>query len=72
MNDNVHFDLDWKTKALIVGGAVGALVGVGAAYLYVRRIEESGDEPAIATKDAMTIGFSLVSLLKQIANIGGR
>jgi tetrahydromethanopterin S-methyltransferase subunit D len=71
MSDKVNFDLDWKTKAFIVGGVVGALAGVGAAYLYVRRIEESGDEPAMATKDVMTIGFSLVSLLKQIANIGG-
>ncbi len=33
MNDKVNLDLDWKTKAFIVGGAVGALVGVGAAYL---------------------------------------
>ena len=71
MSDNVNFGLDWKTRVFIVGGAVGALVGVGAAYLYVRRIEESGDEPAMATKDAMSIGFSLVSLLKQISNIGG-
>ena len=59
----------WKAKALIVGGVVGALVGLGAAYLYIRNIEETGETPQIATKDAMTIGFSLVSLMRQIANM---
>ncbi|MBI3242638.1 MAG: hypothetical protein HYZ49_10135 [Chloroflexi bacterium] len=64
-------ELDWRVKALIVGGIVGAIAGVGAAYLYIRNIEEAGQEPKLATKDAMTIGFSLVSLIKQIGNLGG-
>jgi hypothetical protein len=41
------------------------------AYLYIRNIEEASQEPKLATKDAMTIGFSLVSLIKQIGNLGG-
>ena len=65
-------ELDWKTKALIVGGVVGALVGVGAAYLYIRNIEEAGEEPQLETKDALQLGVSLVSLVKQIANLGSK
>lgn len=68
--EEVGFELDWRTKAMIVGGVVGALVGVGAAYLYVRNIEEAGEEPKLATRDAMTIGMSLVTLVRQIANMG--
>jgi hypothetical protein len=41
------------------------------AYLYIRNIEEADQEPKLATKDTMAIGFSLVSLIKQIGNLGG-
>jgi len=63
-------EMDWRAKALVIGGLVGALAGLGAAYLYIRNIEETGEKPALATKDAMTIGFSLLSLVKQVANLG--
>lgn len=70
MEEENEFELDWKTKALIVGGVVGALVGVGAVYLYIRNIEEAGQAPQLETKDALTIGVSLASLVKQIASMG--
>jgi hypothetical protein len=70
VNQNNELDSNWKTKALIIGGVVGAVVGVGAAYLYVRNLEETGEKPGIATKEAVTIGVSLVGLLRQIANLG--
>lgn len=70
MQEESGLELDWKAKAIIVGGVVGALVGIGAAYLYIRNIEEAGHEPQLATKDALTIGVSLASLVKQIANLG--
>ena len=63
-------ELDWKAKTLIVGGVVGALIGVGAAYLYIRNIEEAGEEPQLGTKDALQLGVSVVSLVRQIANMG--
>ena len=64
-------EMDWRAKALVIGGVIGALAGLGAAYLYIRNIEETGEKPALATKDAMTIGFSLLSLVKQVASLGG-
>ncbi len=70
--ENEGSELDWKVKAIIVGGVVGALIGIGAAYLYVRNIEEAGEDPRLATKDAMSIGVSLVSLVRQIANMGNK
>ena len=65
-----EIDPNWKMKMMIIGGVVGAVVGVGAAYIYVRKLEESGEKPSIATKEAVAVGFSLVSLLRQIANMG--
>ncbi len=65
-----EIDPNWKMKMMIIGGVVGAVVGVSAAYIYVRKLEESGERPSIATKEAVAVGFSLVSLLRQIANMG--
>ncbi|MBM4423389.1 MAG: hypothetical protein FJ030_08350 [Chloroflexi bacterium] len=70
MEGDSEFELDWKVKAILIGGAVGALVGIGAAYLYIRNIEEAGEPLQLATKDALQIGVSLASLVKQVASMG--
>jgi hypothetical protein len=63
-------DSDWKSKAFIVGGVVGALLGLGAAYIYVNAAEESGATPEVSPGTAVTIGLSLLALLRQVAVIG--
>jgi hypothetical protein len=65
-------ELDWRVKALIIGGAVGALAGLGAAYLYIRNIEEAGEPPQLGTRDALQVGMSLFSLVRQVASLGNK
>jgi hypothetical protein len=67
-----HPELDWRIKALLIGGAVGALAGVGAAYLYIRNIEEAGEQPQMATRDALQLGVALVALVRQVASMGNK
>lgn len=62
--------MDWRVKALIIGGLAGALLGVGAAYLYVSSVKESGEAPRVSPREAVTIGVTVVGLLRQIANMG--
>ncbi len=70
MEEQVVVESDWRMKALLVGGLLGALIGLGAAYLYIRNIEEAGEEPQLATKDALQLGVSVASLVRQVANLG--
>jgi hypothetical protein len=63
-------ELDWRKRALVVGGVVGALLGLGAAYIYVNAAEESGEQPELTPGSAVTIGLSLLALLRQVASIG--
>jgi hypothetical protein len=63
-------ELDWQRKALLVGGVVGALLGLGAAYIYINAAENSGEEPEVTPGTAVTIGLSLLALLRQVAAIG--
>jgi hypothetical protein len=63
-------ELDWRNRALIIGGVVGALLGLGAAYIYINSAEESGATPEVTPGTAVTIGLSLLALLRQVAAIG--
>jgi hypothetical protein len=63
-------DSDWRTKAFVVGGVVGALLGLGAAYIFINAAEDSDDAPALTPGTAVTLGLSLLALLRQVAAIG--
>ena len=63
-------DMDWRGKAFVVGGVLGALLGLGAAYIYVNSAEKSGEAPEVSPGTAVTIGLSLLALLRQVAVIG--
>jgi hypothetical protein len=63
-------ELDWRRRTFIIGGVVGALLGLGAAYIYINAAEESGETPELTPGTAVTIGLSLLALLRQVAAIG--
>ena len=68
-------------KLLIAGGIAGALIGLAAAFLYVKANEsqiaalEAGETEAVnkvSPGEAMTVGLSLLGLLRQVVNLGQR
>lgn len=63
--------LDWRTKAYLVGGVVGALIGIGAAYVYVSSAEDGERAPELHPGEAVGIGLALLAVLRQIAGLGG-
>jgi len=62
-------NLDWRTKAFLVGGAVGAVLGLSAAYIYVNSVEKEGVQPELQPAEAVGIGLALLAVLRQIANL---
>ncbi len=72
---SVNVDLDqsnknWKTTALIVGAVVGALVGLGAAYLMVQNAERQGSQINMTAGDGVKLGITVMGLLRQVAALG--
>ena len=66
---------DWKTRTTLIGSALGALVGVAAAMMFIRRSEETGEPPSLRKTDpglVLTAGVTLLALLRQIADMGDR
>jgi hypothetical protein len=60
----------WKTRTLVIGAVLGALVGVGAAFLLTRRAEQKGTQLAITPRKGMQLGVLLAGLLRSIVTLG--
>ncbi|HEX9029045.1 MAG TPA: hypothetical protein VF823_07715 [Anaerolineales bacterium] len=61
---------DGKTKALIIGAAAGAAVGLAAAYLLNQAAEREGRQPEITPGDGVRLGLLVLGLLRSIAALG--
>jgi gas vesicle protein len=62
-------DATWRRNALIVGGVIGAVVGVVAASLLVREAEENENQEALTAGKGFQIGMLVLGLLRQITKL---
>jgi hypothetical protein len=69
-----------QQRVLLIGGIAGLLIGLAAAFLYLKNNEdriaaaEAGDEKAlnkITPVDGISVGMTIVGLVKQIVSLGG-
>jgi hypothetical protein len=65
-------DTQWKTKALIVGGVIGALLGMGTAYLLAQKAEREGEPLKLGTGEGLRLGMLTLGMLRQVASLGER
>lgn len=63
-------DNSWKTQSLVIGGVVGALVDVGAAFLLTKRAEQKGAKLAVTPVKGVQLGVLLAGLLRSILALG--
>ena len=71
-----------RMKALIIGGVAGAALGVAAAWLFIRSVEEEetlaiegAAEGAVAPRSigvgqVVRLGVSILGVLRQIIDLG--
>jgi hypothetical protein len=60
----------WKVKTLLIGAALGALTGLGAAYLLTKRAEQKGQSLAITPGKGVKLGVLIAGLLRSILSLG--
>lgn len=60
----------WKTKVILVGGVVGLLTGLVAAYMLVQRAEKAGDKPMLSSGEGVKLGLLVLGLLRQVTQLG--
>jgi hypothetical protein len=62
---------NWKSKTLIVGALIGAVSGLGAAYMLIQRAERRGAVPKLGAGEGLKIGLWVLGLLRQVGELGG-
>ncbi len=60
---------NWKTKALLIGAALGALVGLGTAYLLISRVGEE-QQLQVTPGQGVKMGLAAFTFLRQITQLG--
>ncbi len=70
-NEQVEMDTSWTGQVLIIGGVVGALTGLGAAYLLIQRARRRAEPPNLNASEGVKLGLLVFGLLRQVALLGG-
>ena len=69
-----------QQKVLLIGGIAGLVVGLAAAFLYLKNNEdriaavEAGDKEAmnkITPVEGISVGMTVIGLIKQVVSLGG-
>ena len=59
---------NWKPKALVIGGVIGAAVGMAAAYLLVQRAKDDAASK-VTVGEGVKIGMLVLGLLRSITSL---
>jgi hypothetical protein len=68
--ERTEVDDRWKVKTLLIGAAIGALTGLGAAYLLTQRAEQGGQSLAITPGKGVKLGVLIAGLLRSVLSLG--
>jgi hypothetical protein len=68
--ETVESGENWKAKTLMIGAVLGALTGLGAAYMLVQRAENEQTHPQLSAGEGVKIGLLLLGVLRQFAQLG--
>ncbi len=68
--ESVEPSENWKAKTLVIGAVLGALTGLGAAYMLVQRAEKEQTNPQLSAGEGVKIGLLLLGVLRQFAQLG--
>jgi hypothetical protein len=62
---------NWRGRTLLLGAVIGALTGLGAAYVIVRQAEEQGEPPRLGAGEGVRLGMGVLGLLRMISGFHG-
>ncbi len=69
-NEMVEMDTSWTGQVLVIGAVVGALTGLGAAYLLIQRAKKKAERPNLNASEGIKLGLLVFGLLRQVAMLG--
>jgi hypothetical protein len=66
-----EMDTSWSGRVLLIGVLVGALTGLGGAYLMIQRAKNRAEVPSLNAGEGIRLGLLVLGLLRQVATLGG-
>ena len=63
-------DDSWKVQTLVIGAVLGALTGLGAAFLLTKRAEQRGGRLTMTPGKGVRLGVLIAGLLRSILSLG--
>ena len=69
-NQMIEMDTSWTGQVLVIGVVVGALTGLGAAYLLIQRAKKRAEPPNLNAGEGIKLGLLVFGLLRQVAMLG--
>jgi hypothetical protein len=60
---------NWKTKTLLIGGVIGVIAGLVAAYIFIQRAEAEESRPKITAGEGVKVGLGVLTVLRLIADL---
>jgi hypothetical protein len=69
-NEMVEMDTSWAGRVLVIGAVVGALTGLGGAYLLIQRAKRRAEPPNLNASEGIKLGLLVFGLLRQVAMLG--
>lgn len=61
---------NWRPRVMVIGGVIGLLAGLLAAYLLIQRAEKQNQKPELNAGEGVKLGVLVFGLLRQIATLG--
>jgi len=61
-------DNSWKRKTLILGGVIGLLTGLAAAYILVQRAEKDETTRGLSAGEGVKLGLGVLGLLRLLTD----
>lgn len=61
---------NWRPRVMVIGGVIGLMAGLLAAYLLIQRAEKQNQKPELNAGEGVKLGVLVFGLLRQIATLG--
>jgi len=60
---------NWKNKTLLIGTVLGALTGLGTAYMLVQRADDHSGPPTFTPGEGLKLSLLLLGLIRQVIGL---